>query len=183
VTDGRSGKLGDLTDPAFLEDPYPAFRRLLTEGPVLRDDEHRLWLVAGHAEILQTLGHPAASVATAAARIGPALGDQAARFAPLVTAVSHFLTRLDPPDHTRLRALLAKAFTHEAVERMHDTVAALVEERLGPRVAQGELDLVAELAVPLPMTVICRMLGLPPEDQPRIKQWSGRPRQHRRQRP
>src|SRR5437667_9072260 len=55
---------------------------------------------------------------------------------------------------------------------MHDIVAALVEEHLGPRVAQGELDLVAELAVPLPLTVICRMLGIPPEDQPRIKRWS-----------
>lgn len=57
---------------------------------------------------------------------------------------------------------------------MHDTVAALVEEHLGPRAGRGELDLVAELAVPLPLplTVICRMLGIPPEDQPRIKQWS-----------
>jgi cytochrome P450 len=168
----RPGKLGDLNDPAFLEDPYPTFRRLLTEGPVLRDDEHNLWLVAGHAEVLQALGHPAASVATAGARIGPALGEQAARFAPLVAAVSHFLTRLDPPDHTRLRALLGKAFTHEAVDRMHDTVAALVEECLGPRVGRGELDLMAELAVPLPLTVICRMLGIPTEDQPRIKRWS-----------
>ena len=74
-----TSKLGDLTDPAFLEDPYPTFRRLLTEGPVLRDDEHTLWLVAGHAEVLQALGHPAASVATAGARIGSVLGTHASR--------------------------------------------------------------------------------------------------------
>ena len=131
-----------------------------------------MWLVAGHAEVLEALKHPAASVATAAARIGPALGDQAARFTPLVTAVSRFLTRLDPPDHTRLRALLAKAFTAQAVERMHATISALVEQYLAPRAKAGELDVMADLAVPLPMTVICRMLGIPPEDQPRIKRWS-----------
>ncbi len=168
----RPGLLGDLADPAFLADPYPTFHRLLDAGPVLRDDEHDVWLVAGHPEVLEALKHPAASVATAAARIGPALGDRAARFQPLVSAVSRFLTRLDPPDHTRLRALLAKAFTVQAVERMHEAISAIVESSLGPRVATGTIEVMADLAVPLPMTVICRMLGISPEDQPRIKRWS-----------
>ena len=166
------GLLPDLADPAFLEDPYPVFRRILAAGPVLHDDDHKMWLVTGHAEILEALKHPAASVATAGARITSALGSEAARFAPLIGAVSRFLTRLDPPDHTRLRALLTKAFTLEAVERMQNAIGALVEGYLAPRVSAGELDVMAELAVPLPMTVICRMLGIPPTDQARIKRWS-----------
>jgi cytochrome P450 len=132
------GLLPDLADPAFLEDPYPVFRRILAAGPVLHDDEHKMWLVTGHAEILEALKHPAASVATAGARIAPALGSEAARFAPLIGAVSRFLTRLDPPDHTRLRALLTKVFTLETVERMQNAIGALVEGYLAPPVSAGE---------------------------------------------
>jgi cytochrome P450 len=54
------GLLPDLADPAFLEDPYPVFRRILAADPVLHDDEHKMWLVTGHAEILEALKHPAA---------------------------------------------------------------------------------------------------------------------------
>src|SRR5713226_9108045 len=121
------GLLGDLLDPAFLEDPYPTYARLLTTGPVMWDDEHRMWLVSGHPEFLEALKRPETSVATAAARIRPALGERAAHFEPLIGAVSRFLTRVDPPDHTRLRALVQKAFTLSAVERMHDDIASLVD--------------------------------------------------------
>ena len=63
------GLLGDLLDPAFLEDPYPTYHRLLNTGPVLWDDERQMWLVSGHAEVLEALRRPETSVATAAARI------------------------------------------------------------------------------------------------------------------
>src|SRR5438093_482680 len=86
----------------------------------------------GPVEALETLRRPETSVATAAARIRPALGERAAHFEPLIAAVARFLTRVDPPDHVRLRALVQKAFTLQAVERMDDAIVALVDSYLAP---------------------------------------------------
>jgi cytochrome P450 len=77
---------------------------------------------------------------------------------------------LDPPEHTRLRRLVSKAFTPRLVERLRPRVAELVDELLGA--ARGEVDLIAALAYPLPVIVISEMLGVPPEDEERFKAWS-----------
>jgi cytochrome P450 len=77
---------------------------------------------------------------------------------------------LDPPEHTRLRRLVSKAFTPRLVERLRPRVAELVDELLGA--AHGEVDLIAALAYPLPVIVISEMLGVPPEDEERFKAWS-----------
>jgi cytochrome P450 len=159
----------DLQDPAFLDDPYPAYRRLL-ETPVAWDEWRAMWLVSGHAEVLSVLNSPHTSVATAGARIRPALGGRAAHFEPLIAAISHFLTRTDPPDHTRLRTLVQQAFTNRAVEALQASVRDLVATLLDGLAT--EADVMSELAVPLPITVITRMLGLPESDGARLKTWS-----------
>jgi cytochrome P450 len=164
--------LGNLQDPALLDDPYPTYRRLLAESPTIWDETHRMWLVAGHAEVLEAMRMPDTSVVTAAARIRPALGPDAARFERLITAISRFLTRIDPPDHTRLRNLVQKAFTLQAVERMESVITALVDQFLAGLPRAGTFDVMATLAVPLPIVVIARLLGVPPDDEARIKQWS-----------
>jgi cytochrome P450 len=161
----------DFQDPALLEDPYPTYRRLL-ETPVVWDARHEMWLVAGHAEVLAALTSPHTSVATAGARIRPALGARAAHFEPLISAISHFLTRTDPPEHTRLRNLVQQAFTNQAVEQWRATVRELVARLLDGLAGSAEADIMRGLAVPLPVTVITRMLGMPEADQARIKAWS-----------
>jgi cytochrome P450 len=163
--------LVDLQDPAFLDDPYPVYRRLL-ETPVAWDGARAMWLVSGHAEVLAALTSPHTSVATAGARIRPALGARAAHFEPLIAAISHFLTRTDPPDHTRLRNLVQEAFTNRAVEALQATVRELVERLLDALGASTEVDVMRGLAAPLPITVITRMLGMPEADQARLKAWS-----------
>jgi len=129
-------------------------------------------MVAGHPEVLAALTSPHTSVATAGARIRPALGARATHFEPLMAAVSHFLTRTDPPDHTRLRSLVQKAFTSRAVDAMQATVRELVDELLEGLAGSSEVDIMSGLAVPLPVTVITRTLGMPEGDQVRIKAWS-----------
>lgn len=161
----------DFQDPAFLEDPYPVYRQLLGT-PVARDERRALWAVVGHPEVLIALTSPHTSVATAGARIRPTLGPRAAHFEPLMAAVSHFLTRTDPPDHTRLRNLVQKAFTNQAVDLMPATVRALADELLDGLAGAPEVDIMQGLAVPLPITVITRLLGLPDSDAARIKAWS-----------
>lgn len=135
------------------------------------DEARAVWVVSGYPEALAALTSPHTSVATAGARIRPALGTHAGHFEPLMAAVSHFLTRVDPPDHTRLRALVQKAFTNEAVARMETTVRALVEGLLGAA-ASPEIDVMSTVAVPLPLAVITRLLGAPDADGIRIKAWS-----------
>ena len=161
----------DFQDPAFLDDPYPVYRRLL-DTPVAWDGARAIWLVSGHAEVLAALTSPHTSVATAGARIRPALGPRAAHFAPLIAAIAHFLTRTDPPDHTRLRNLVQQAFTNRAVEVLQETVRELVERLLDALGASTEADVMRGLAVRLPITVITRMLGMPEADQARLKAWS-----------
>ena len=110
---------------------------------------------------------------TATARIRPALGPDAARFERLIAAISQFLTRVDPPDHTRLRNLVQKAFTLQAVERMEGVItSARRRASWRPLPPAGTFDVMAALAVPLPIIVIARLLGVPPEDEAHIKQWS-----------
>ena len=82
-----------------------------------------------------------------------------------------FLFR-DPPDHTRLRGLVAKAFTPKVVESLQEGTQRLVDELLDAAMEAGEIDLLAEFAYPLPMRVICDLLGVPVEDQHRFKGWS-----------
>jgi hypothetical protein len=161
----------DFQAPLFLDDPYPVYRRLL-DTPVAWDEAHAMWLVSGHAEVLAALTSPHTSVATASARIRPALGARAAHFEPLLAAVAHFLTRTDPPDHTRLRNLVQQAFTNRAVDAQQGTVRDLVARLLDGLAASAEADVMSALAVPLPITVVTRMLGMPDTDQARLKAWT-----------
>jgi unspecific monooxygenase len=145
----------DPTDPAFLADPYARYRRLAADGPLQRT-EAGLWLVTSHelgTKVLRdpTFGHQPP---------GGALPDVGRR---------SFLT-LDPPDHTRLRRLVSKAFTARLVERLRSRVTTLVEELLAD--VNGETDVIAALAYPLPVTVISELLGVPARDHERFKAWS-----------
>ena len=79
----------------------------------------------------------------------------------------------DPPKHTRLRRLVSKAFTPRAVESLRERVRANVRSLLDAALARGEMDVIADLALPVPSTVICEMMGVPLEDRPRFTTWTG----------
>jgi pimeloyl-[acyl-carrier protein] synthase len=79
---------------------------------------------------------------------------------------------LDPPDHTRLRSLVSQAFTPRMVESLRPRIQSLVDELLDAVVETGEMDVLADLAYPLPTVVICELLGVPPEDRDKFKTWS-----------
>lgn len=78
----------------------------------------------------------------------------------------------DPPDHTRLRALVNRAFTPRVIENLRSRIQQIVEQLLDRAQDAGAMDVIADLAYPLPVTVICDMLGVPPGDRDRIRQWS-----------
>lgn len=162
----------DLLAPAARADPYPLYRRILAEAPVA-EGPRGVHTFARYADCAALLRDPRASsddrngAAYRALAAAGELGDDVrARLDG-----QPFLFR-DPPEHTRLRRLVSSAFTPRVVADLEPRVAALVDELLDPASARGELDVVADLARPLPVAVICDLLGVPRADAVRFRSWS-----------
>ncbi|MEV7870638.1 cytochrome P450 [Streptomyces sp. NPDC088124] len=159
-----------LQDPRFLRDPYPAYAELRSTCPVQHVptgfDGYGSYLVTGYAEARQALGDPRLSKDTAAF-----FADKPSprRLHP---AVAQTMLAVDPPRHTRLRRLVTKAFTSGAVAGLRPYIAQVTDALLDRWPAGGEVDLVAGLAEPLPVTVICELLGVPETGRPDVRRWS-----------
>ncbi|MDO3648410.1 cytochrome P450 [Nocardia mangyaensis] len=155
--------------PGFTEDPYPHYARLRAAGPAL---EHPLgfWLVSRHADVA-ALQRSAHSVDEQHLRHLPAWksGSAEVRKESRVMGGLSMLDQ-DPPDHTRLRRLVSKAFTPRSIEALQPRVEELVAQALARIAAAGTADVVAELAFPLPFTIISEMLGIPVGDHTRLRE-------------
>jgi cytochrome P450 len=156
----------DPFDPAFLADPYPTYHRLRATDPVHRHP-FGFYALTRYDDVAAFLRDP---------RFGKT-GYQAifeARFGagPDRTWLASSMLFRDPPDHTRLRALVGKAFTPRVVETLRPRVEALVDGLLDRVAGARRMELIADLAYPLPVTVISDMLGVPPSDTEAVKGWS-----------
>jgi cytochrome P450 len=162
------------SDPAFGADPYPAYQRLRAAGRVLYDEASDHWLVPHHADVSTLLrdrrfGRTYLHVATHAEMGRP---EEPAYLGPFWHLIRNGMLDREPPDHTRLRRLVARAFTPRMVERLRDRVQA-VTDRLVDAIGQaGGGDLVADLAEPLSVAVIGDLLGVPEADRPLLRPWS-----------
>ena len=150
-------------DPQFVADPYPTYRRLRAEDPV-HHSPLGFWVLTRYEDVAATLRDPRAIKEPIASFI-------AARFGAPVPAVGLSMLDRDPPDHTRLRGLVSKAFTPRMIERLRADVQAIVDGLLDRVEGAGSMDLIEQFAYPLPVTVICRMLGVPVEDHERFRGW------------
>lgn len=152
-----------LLDPANRADPYPSYRRIHERGP-LQIPESNVAVFSTFAECDAVLRHPASCSdrmkSTVAQRHMAQRGVQE-------RGATSFLF-LDAPDHTRLRGLVSKAFVPKVVHALEPDIRALVDGLLD-RVAEGSFDAIADLAYPLPVAVICRLLGVPIEDEPKFR--------------
>lgn len=151
----------------FNENPYPHYARLRAEGPVHRvkaTDGQEVWLIVGHQEARQALTHPAVS------KNWLASGLYADREQ---TEASANMMRADPPDHTRLRRLVSRSFAPGRIEGLRTRVQAIVDGLLDGMAALPErrADLIEAFAQPLPMTVICELLGIPEADRGAFHGW------------
>ncbi|GAA1334249.1 cytochrome P450 [Streptomyces sanglieri] len=158
-------------DPRFLQDPYPTYAAMRSACPVQAvpsGSGGRLsYLVTGYAEAREALADARLSKDTAAFFAGK---ESKRRLHP---AVAHNMLSSDPPEHTRLRKLVTKAFTTGAVAELRPFIARVTDELLDQWPVGEPFDFVAFLAVPLPVIVICELLGVPEEDRPDIQRWSG----------
>ena len=164
MTAGPQELLLQLLDPAHRADPYPLYRELLDHTP-LQLPESNLSVFASFADCDAVLRHPSSCsdrLKSTAAQHAIAAGQPARPF-----GVPGFLF-LDPPDHTRLRKLVSKAFSPKVVKSLEPEIASLVDGLLDSVEQTGHLEAIADLAHPLPVAVICRLLGVPIEDEPQF---------------
>lgn len=158
----------DPRDPSVRTDPYPIYRRLREADPVHRSN-FGYWVLSRYADVDAVLRAPEASsefyrnTTWANRRGGPE--------SPLVQSVRNWMLMLDGPAHRRIRSVISKVFTRAAVERSRPRIAAETD-RLLDAVGEGDTDLIQSLALPLPVTVTCELLGLPTQDRDQCRHWT-----------
>jgi cytochrome P450 len=166
--------LFDPFDPNYIADPHAFYARLRKTAPVQRAtlrDGQTVWLVTGFADVEAAFTDPRLVKDPRNARSV----DELARLPTLTETTryirSHLLYR-DPPDHTRLRRLVSKAFTPRMVEQLRPRIQAIADALLDAVAGRGEMDLIKDYAFPLPITVIAEMLGIPAADRDQFRDWS-----------
>lgn len=159
-------------EPGFVEDPYTQYAAMREGDPVHRTPLD-FWVLFRYEDILRFLKDPTLSVEDRNANptaidemIQQAVGDRTGR------GERSMLSR-DPPDHTRLRKLVTKAFTPRVIEELRPRIATLVDEMLDDARDRGSIDLIHDYAFPLPFAVISEMLGVPAADGEKLREWSG----------
>jgi cytochrome P450 len=160
--------LVQLLEPSARANPYPVYRQFLERGPLLLP-EANLAIFSSFRDCDAVLRHPAAASDRLKSTV--AQREVAAGAEPRPFGKPGFLF-LDPPDHTRLRKLASKAFSPKVVKGLEPYVRALVDSLLDQVEGAGTFDVIADLAYPVPVAVICRLLGVPIEDEPEFSRAS-----------
>ncbi|MFI6698897.1 cytochrome P450 [Streptomyces sp. NPDC050509] len=164
----------DPGSPAFLADPYPAYAELRARGRAHYYEPTDQWLVPHHADVSALLRDR---------RLGRSYGHRftheefgrnppPAGHEPFHELNDQGMLELEPPDHTRIRRLVSKAFTPRTVDQLAPYVRRLARDLVERLVAEGGGDLLTAVAEPLPVAVIAEMLGVPEADRPLLRPWS-----------
>ena len=166
----------DPSDPGFLEDPYPVLNRLRETAPVFYDESRERWFVTRHEDVRsclrdKRLGRNFRHVMSAEEIGVPPLDP---RWHAFWATERWSLLWLEPPDHTRIRKLVAAAFTPRSVEALREPARELARELLEPLAEAGSMELLYDYAQPYSIAVICRMLGVPLDRHRDLLDWSHR---------
>lgn len=163
----------DLLTPERVVDPYPILAELRENHPVYWNPLYKAWFIHRYDDVMDALRDERLS----SDRIRPVyehkLTDaEREERGPTYEILGDWLVFRDPPDHTRLRKLVSRAFTPRAVEQLRPRTTALVNEMLAEIAPRGEVDLIRDFAYPIPAVIIAEMLGVPPSDRDMFKDWS-----------
>src|SRR3989475_11474819 len=166
----------DPSDPGFLADPYPTLNRLRETAPVFYDPAHHRWFISRHEDVRsclrdRRLGRNFRHVLTPE-EMGVSSLDP--RWQAFWDVERWSLLWLEPPDHTRIRKLVAAAFTPRSVEALREPAHELARDLLDPLAEAGELELLYDFAQPYSIAVICRLLGVPLDRHRDLLDWSHR---------
>ena len=158
-----------LLDPGVLANPYPLFRRLRTEDPVHWDAFLHTWVVTRYVDVLEVL-HTFSANRTHTPEKLQAMG--LSQISPLAQLMVKQMLFMDPPGHTRLRSLASYAFSPARVAVLRSHIREIVNRLLDEVQNKGQMDIIADLAEPLPAIVTAEMLGVPLNDRHQLKTWS-----------
>jgi cytochrome P450 len=145
------------------EDPYPVYARLRDEAPLYRNDEHDFWALSRHRDVTAAFRDPARFSSANGVSLDPAA------WGPYAHRTMSFLA-LDPPRHTRMRALVSRGFTPRRVGELEQRTRELARQHLDAALQQAEFDFVTDFAGLLPMDVICELIGVPEPDRAKLRQ-------------
>ncbi|HEY0602244.1 MAG TPA: cytochrome P450 [Herpetosiphonaceae bacterium] len=167
----------DITDARFKANPFPFYARLRDEAPVFPvtisvRGKQRAWLVTRYDDVLAVLKDDQRFVKDRRNAMSPAQLKKAPRMPALFKSLERNLLGLDGADHDRLKALVHKAFTPRMVEQMRDQTQAQVDAILDRAERHGGMELIGDLALPVPLTIIGRILGVPQEDEAKFGRWA-----------
>ncbi|WP_437685941.1 cytochrome P450 [Sorangium sp. So ce176] len=160
----------NLVAPEFTQNPYPVYAALREKAPVCQVEPGGFWAVSRHDDVVYVLKHPELfSSDTMVARTSRQ--DERLQREPIAISDVNILMS-DPPVHTRVRQLVSGAFTPRAIARLEQRVREITTEYLDRILAKDAFDMMEDLAVPLPVTVISEMLGVDPARRDDFKRWS-----------
>ncbi len=164
MADAASGTIYDPYDPATLEDPYPAYRRLRDEAPVYHHERRDFWVLSRFADVFAAVSDTATFSSA-----------QGLTFEPdeiLKLGLAPTLVMMDRPEHTTYRRLISRGFTPRHVATLEPAVRTFVRSRVREIAEEGEADLIVSLAGPLPTLVVATYLGVPEADRGQFDAWS-----------
>lgn len=164
----------DPLSPAFRNNPYPTYEMLRASSPILYAEDLNMWFISAYEDVSTLLrdhrfGRSIDHVLTREQR---GLPPKPAHLAPFNKLSEHSMFDKEPPDHTRLRSLVHKAFTPRRVENLRGQIQTITDQLLDAVQERGTMDMLADFAVPLPVTVIAELLGIPESDRHLLRPWS-----------
>jgi cytochrome P450 len=162
----------DLTSPRFFADPHAVFRWMRAEDPVYWHPTLKAWFLVRYDDVQHILRDPRFSTTRPDLYGRDLPPTMEAKWQFVNRFVSDMLLFKDGPIHTRSRSLIGKAFTSKAVEALRPFIQKAVDDRIDAVRSHGRMEVIEQLAVPLPVSVISRMLGIPEADFPRFKAWT-----------
>lgn len=163
--------ISQLGEPEVLANPYPFYHHLRATDPV-HWDPLGVWALTRYADVVSALHDPRLSTERIMLSLEEVPEAQREVQRPHYESLAKQMAFVDPPDHTRLRSLVNRAFTPRVVEAMRPRIQGIVDRLLDAVQESGRMDVIRDLAYPLPTTVIADMFGCPSEDHDRLKKWS-----------
>jgi len=158
-----------LLDPEILANPYPLYRKLRSEDPVHWDSFLHAWVVTRYTDVVEVLYRFSANRTPTPDQLSAM---DLSALNPIAKVMVRQMLFMDPPDHTRLRALASAAFTPRRVERLRSHIQEIMNGLLDAVVSRGRMDVIADFASPAPAIVTAELLGVPVADHQQLKEWS-----------
>ena len=166
----------DLFGPTFKANPYPTYATMRADCPICRrvaaDGQTAVCFLTRYDDVATLLRDHKRFCKDVNNTLSPEQRAQQPVPPPMLRLLSNHMLNLDPPDHTRLRALVNKAFTGQVVTQLEARIQTIADGLLNRVHAKGSMDLIEDFAFPLPMIVIAELLGIPPRDRLRFRNWS-----------